>query len=128
MRPETIIVETDNGSVMINKSDFDPAIHRLPGAATDMAIPPGAGGDVDANGNTVNAGDGGQMVPPLATEPPQTPAPPAPVQMAVTKKGKKFVVVDTAGNAIERDGIEKDGYASDTEAWAAITALSIPKA
>ena len=55
-------------------------------------------------------------------------APPAPVQMAVTKKGKKFIVVDTAGNVIERDGIEKDGYASDTEAWAAITALSIPQA
>ena len=55
-------------------------------------------------------------------------APPAPVQMAVTKKGKKFVVVDTAGNVIERDGVDKDGYASDAEAWKAITALSIPQA
>lgn len=75
---------------------------------------PGTPTGVNNDGHPTNIGE---------ATPPATPA-----TLAVTKKGKKFIVVDTAGNVIERDGIEKDGYASDADAWAAIMALSAPQA
>lgn len=141
----TVIVKNANGPLIMNRSDYNADEHgeifasledamsgtpqQTPMTAIPPLVVPAQPAAIDANGNPVNAGDTGQMVPPSnVTLRDDAAAPPAPVQMAVTKKGKKFVVVDTAGNAIERDGIEKDGYASDTEAWAAITALSIPKA
>lgn len=136
MRPETIIVETENGPLMINKTDFDPAIHRLPGAATDTAIPDGAGvpplvvpaapAAIDANGNPVNVGDGGQMVPPLATEPSQTPAQAVTSlpQLLVTKNAKKrFVAIDMATNTPAiADDLDAEGYKTEAEAWDAIKA------
>ena len=136
MRPETIIVETENGPLMINKIDFDPAIHRLPGAATDTAIPDGAGAPpavvpaapaaIDANGNPVNAGDGGQMVPPIVTVPSQTPAQAVTSlpQLLVTKNAKKrFVAIDMATNAPAiADDLDAEGYKTETEAWDAIKA------
>lgn len=138
MRPETIIVETDNGSVMINKTDFDPAIHRLSGAATDTVIPDGIGvppavvpaapAAIDANGNPVNAGDGGQMVPPTntaATEPTQTANggnSPPPVLLVTKNDKKRFVVVDMEQKAVTADGIDAEGYKTEKEAWDAINA------
>ena len=135
MRPETIIVETENGPLMINKTDFDPAIHRLPGAATDTAIPDGAGAPhtvvpaapaaIDANGNPVNAGDGGQMVPPTNATPPQTPnqsVSPPPVLLVTKNDKKRFVVVDMEQKAVTADGIDAEGYKTEKEAWDAINA------
>ena len=122
----TVIVKNANGPVLMNRSDYNADEHGEIFASLEDAL------------------NGTPQQTPMTAIPPQgyasrsTPeeiaaaignaTPPAPVQMAVTKKGRKFIVVDTAGNVIERDGIDKDGYASDTEAWAAITALSIPQA
>ena len=131
MRPETIVVETDNGPVMINKTDFDPATHRLPGAPTDTAIPDGAGvpppvvpaapAAIDANGNPVNAGDGGQMVPPTDATPAQSVSPP-PVLLVTKNDKKRFVVVDMEQKAVTADGIDAEGYKTEKEAWDAINA------
>lgn len=126
MRPETIIVETENGPVLINKEDFDPAFHRLPGEATETAIPDGAGAPldaapaaIDANGNPVNTGDGGQMVPPQT--PAQSVSPP-PVLLVTKNDKKRFVVVDMEQKAVTADGIDADGYKTEKEAWDAINA------
>ena len=40
-----VVIETENGPVEINKSDFDPKVHTLfeaDGAAADVADPEGA--------------------------------------------------------------------------------------
>lgn len=137
MRPETIIVETKNGPVLINKEDFDPAFHRLPDDnATDAAaipadtvIPPApvpaAPAAIDANGNPINAGDGGQMVPPTNATPPQTPnqsVSPPPVLLVTKNDKKRFVVVDMEQKAVTADGIDAEGYKTEKEAWDAINA------
>lgn len=182
MRIQTITIEGQDGNpLVINLDEFDASKHKIYGAAdiveaalqpqTPPLVQPAAPVAVDANGNPVNAGDGGQMVPPAQTGalrtdgptvaefvaagydpknyPPTgyesrstpeeindavakaggtTPPPANPELMLVTKKGRKFVVVNLAGEEIERDGITKGGYASEDEARAAINAVTNPTA
>ena len=146
MRPETIIVETANGLVMINKSDFDPATHRLPGAESDTALPEGVGAPLDANGlrtdgptvaEYVAAGYLATNYPPhgyasrstseeiaALTMPPATGATgaPPPVLLVTKNDKKRFVVVDIAQKAVTADGIDAEGYKTEKEAWDAINA------
>ena len=86
-RVPTMMIETENGPVVINRSAFDPETMREHGAA------------------------------------PEEPKAPEAQQMLVTKKGKKFLVVDDKAKPIERDGIDASGYATEADAWTAIMAL-----
>jgi len=97
-------VKRDDGVVCrINQRDYDPAIHTIvDGAAPEPAAPE-----------------------PAAPEP-AAPEPAAPAEAAVTpslgvsKIGRKFFVVDLAdGKPVDLDGIDADGYKSDTDAIAA---------
>lgn len=124
MRPETILIETDNGPVIINKSEYNPNEHKLAeGMPEQFAAPPvpvpAAPVALDANGNPVNAGDGGQMVPPQT--PAQSVSPP-PVLLVTKNDKKRFVVVDMEQKAVTADGIDADGYKTEKEAWDAINA------
>lgn len=155
MRVPTVIIETDNGPVTINKSDFNAETMTLrdttaiASGVVETAPPTPL---VDENGlrldgptvaEYVTAGYPPANYPPTgyaarstpeeiaaviaATNPPPAPTPApvaAPAQLLVTKKGKKSIVVDAAGMPVERDGIDKAGYASEGEAWAAIMALA----
>lgn len=133
MRIPTVMIEgADGGPIVINQDEFDANKHKLYGASDIVAtalqpattVQPASPVATDANGNSVNAGDGDQMVP--AT---QTTTPPGNAElMLVQKKGKKFVVVNLAGEEVERDGIVKGGYASEDEARVAITAATTPAA
>lgn len=140
MRIPTVMIEGEYGNpLVINQDEFDATKHKIYGAADIVAaavqqppaepqqvpgLQPAAPVTHDANGNPVNAGDGGQMVPAA-----QTTTPPGNAElMLVQKKGKKFVVVNLSGEEVERDGIVKGGYATEDEARAAITAATAPAA
>lgn len=97
-------------------------------ASQASSLQPAAPVAHDANGNPVNAGDGGQMVPTAQTTPPPAQQPGNAELLLVQKKGKKFVVVNLSGEEVEREGIVKGGYASEDEARAAITAATTPAA
>lgn len=119
MRPETVMIETENGPVMINKSEFNPDEHKLLGKSAPVPAAPVA---VDKNGNPVNAGDGGEMVPPQGGNE----TPPAPVTMVVQKKGKKFVVINKeTGEAVSGvPGVDEAGYADENAAWIAVASAT----
>lgn len=125
---ETVTIVTEEGPVRINRSDYDPAVHTL----------------VDNTGASVSVASVSQVATPSASVSVATISEPsasvsaatisepsvsqaATVNYTVKKKGRgaaaKFHVVDTDGNEVVREGIEADGYATDTEAWAAITNL-----
>ena len=102
-------VQRDDGVVCrINQRDYDPAIHKIvddvePAAAPEPAAPE-----------------------PAAALEPAAPEPAAPTEAAMTpslgvsKIGRKFFVVDLAdGKPVDLDGIDADGYKSDTDAIAA---------
>ena len=99
MRIPTVMIETDNGPVMINKSEYDPAVHRLMGEDAAAPVNPAAGE-------------------------PDKPAAILP-QMLVTKRKTKFHVVGVNGDDITLEGINPAGYKTENEAWAAITALAV---
>lgn len=104
---ETLLIKTENGPVLINRVDFDAEtmtlataddVQPLPSETQAEIIPP-----VEQVVNPANL---------TKTE-----------QLLVTKDGKKFVVVNSDQVRIERDGIDKDGYKTEADAWAAIMAL-----
>lgn len=118
MRPQTMFIKNENGPVLINVEDFNPETMTVfegdPFAQqTETAIP----------ANTTEPTE--QKQPETVTEP-QTGAPAnsgepaAQVQRFVAKKGRKFIVVDAAGAAI--DGFEEFG--AEADAWAAIVAAA----
>ena len=93
----TYTVQREDGVVCrINQRDYDPAIHTI----VDSAEPE-------------------QSAAPTApaTEPEQPAVTPS---LGVSKIGRKFFVVDLVdGKPVELDGIDADGYKSDTDAIAA---------
>ena len=120
----TVKIWTANGPVIINESDFDAAIHTLAtpdqlAAETPAPAPVAAvvTNETDNNGEPINQAAPAQQLPRGEVA--------APATMLVSKKGKKFIVVDDKGTAIVRDGIEPEGYASEADAWAAITAAIV---
>jgi len=137
MRPETIMIETDNGPVMINKSEYNPDEHTLAnGIAPPTPVPepvPAGPVAVDANGNPVPAGSGGQFMPPAADPIPANPpaADAAPTgKLLVQKKGKKFFVVDaeTKEPVAGRTGVDEAGYADENAAWVAVASATTTNA
>jgi len=121
---ETVTVVRDGVEYRINKSDFNPDKDKLAGtaaapatsggggSATPQAQAPvsteGAGGD----GSQTGTSEGDGIVPPPAGQP-------APGSRVVMKKGKKFLVVDTAGQPINDANINPAGYDAEADAWKA---------
>lgn len=123
----TVNIWTANGVVRINESDFNPEIHTR--AAEDgngeiaPVVTPAAPvveftnenlQPVPTPGTTESNNDGQKSTEAVALP-----------KMLVTKTGKKFVVVDESGAAVTLAGIDADGYKSEGEAWAAVTALAL---
>lgn len=113
MKLETVTITTKEGPVRINRADYDPEIHTLDDGkdskkAKTPAPPPSAPPTTPAP-------------PPSA---PQTTPAPQPVEAFVSKKGKKFVVVDKTGQLIA--GTTE--YDDEDTAKAALDALNKPAA
>lgn len=132
----TMQIETDNGPVTINVSDFDAAKHTPVGGAAPAPVDAPQPDGARVNPNSPEGSNAPQLANQDHANGGQAPTPPAAAPAAsagdntsllVTKKGKNFIVVDAAGNAVQRDGIEPEGYKSESDAWAAVMALAKPK-
>ncbi len=110
-RCDTVLIETENGPVRINAEDFDAKTMKK---AKSQDVPAAPESGAPAADPAAEAGDGSQGAA-------------APVQRLVSSEGKgdkqRFYIVDAAGAKLTGEGIAEDGYATDAEAWAAITAL-----
>ncbi len=125
---ETVLINSANGPVRINKSDFvegEHKLHRMNAeekaeaarpAVTANTIPQLAPGlELPPAPSAPNMGEGGAAAP-------QTPSPD---QKLVTKEGKKFFVVDVTGTKVTGvEGIDEKGYATEKEAWDAVLATN----
>lgn len=133
---ETVLVKGDNGPVRVNKSDFD--ADQAKGGAKLFTLHKETKAEEDAGltapqptGATATPVDPALTIPPAPSAPDLggaavPPANPAPNQYLAMKDGKKFFVVNAAGERAEIDGINnKDGYATEQDAWNAI--LTIPR-
>ena len=96
MLPTYMVKREDGVTCRINQRDYDPKIHKI----VDQKAP---------------------AAPPPAPAPaPQPAAPAVTPSLGVSKIGRKFFVVDLAdGKPVELDGIDAEGYKSDTDAIAA---------
>lgn len=100
MLPTHTVKREDGVVCRINQSDYDPAIHEIVDAAEPASEPEQAA-----------------VEPEPASEPEQAAVAPS---LGVSKIGRKFFVVDLAdGKPVELDGIDAEGYKSDTDAIAA---------
>ena len=103
----TVLIETENGPVRINETDFDEATMTLAGSEPE---------DDPVTDETPPA-----ETPPAETPPAETP----PAQRMVLKEGRKHFVVDAAGVKITgEEGIDEKGYTTEKAAWDAILAAS----
>lgn len=101
MLPVYTIRREDGVVCRINQRDYDPAIHTIVDDVAPAAPKPAAPAPA----------------PEPASEPEQPAATPS---LGVSKIGRKFFVVDLAdGKPVDLDGIDPDGYKSDTDAIAA---------
>lgn len=84
----TVKIKTENGSVLINETDFDASIHEL----------------------VVDEPKSEQVLTPIQNQG----EPAAPVQKLVSKDGSKYYVVDVAGNRLIAEGFktESDAWAA----------------
>ena len=101
-RLSTVIIETDDGPVVINEADYDADVHTLAD---------------------------GQSDPTAAPAEPTTPAAPAePTGTAayvVQSEGNKHYIADADGMRIKGvKGVATKGYSTPADAWAAIMALN----
>ncbi|AHJ10698.1 hypothetical protein P106B_15 [Rhizobium phage vB_RglS_P106B] len=97
---KTVTIETENGPVIINEADFKEGEHKLASGSVAPAPEPVQ----QTTPVQVQGGNGETLL--------------------VSKKGKKFFAVNKDGEPVERDGLEKGGYDSESDAWAAIMKLS----
>lgn len=131
---KTVNILRSGTVVRINESDYDAerdgSVVDDAGVAAGVAIvSDDTGGNAGAAGN--NGGGEPPVTPAVPTAPAANPEPTtaaAPVQMLVTAKGKKFIVVDAAGEAVEHEKIDSKGYATENDAWVAIVAATSPDA
>ena len=98
----TVAIQTENGPVLINASDFDPEVHEAVDGSEEPANEPASE---------------------PATEPANEPAN-EPVKMLVSKEGRKHFIVGEDGKKISADGIDEKGYGFEADAWAVIMALN----
>lgn len=93
MLPTYMVKREDGVTCRINQRDYDPKIHKI----VDQKAEPAP-----------------------AAPAPQPAAPAVTPSLGVSKIGRKFFVVDLAdGKPVELDGIDAEGYKSDTDAIAA---------
>lgn len=124
-----VTIETDNGPVRINESDYDPDTMTLAGAddakgtdatpvpeTTPSAAPATTTNDSAALKEAAIAA-GAAIAPPIAHDP-------APSQRLVSKIGSKHFVVNEKGEKLDEPGIDPKGYKTDAEAWSAIMAVA----
>ena len=113
---ETVEIVGEKGKALrINKADFNPDEHTL---FADKTVEPKAP-------ETPAAPPAPPATPaPAPAAPPPAPTPATPVEAFVSKKGKKWVVVDKTGTAIAGT----DEYDTEDLAKAAHAALSTPAA
>lgn len=103
MLPVYTVQREDGVVCRINQRDYDPAIHTIVDGAAQPAPAP--------------ASESEQPAVAPASEPEQPAVAPS---LGVSKIGRKFFVVDLAdGKPVELDGIDAEGYKSDTDAIAA---------
>lgn len=103
MLPVYTVRRKDGVVCRINQRDYDPVIHTI---VDDIAPAPAPEPEQPA-----------APAPEPASEPEQPAATPS---LGVSKIGRKFFVVDLAdGKPVDLDGIDPDGYKSDTDAIAA---------
>lgn len=103
MLPVYTVQREDGVVCRINQRDYDPAIHTIVDGVAQPAPEPE------------------QPAPAPEPEPASEPEQPAATpSLGVSKIGRKFFVVDLAdGKPVDLDGIDPDGYKSDTDAIAA---------
>ena len=141
---ETVTIQTANGPVRVNKSDYD--ADQAEGGANEMKLATKAAtaetqDAENATVQTVGANGAGVVpagnipVPPAPSAPVTalggeeggnvaTPTTVAPNTLMVIKDGKKFYAVRPDGSRVEDiEAIDKAGYASEAAAWEAIRAL-----
>lgn len=101
------VVGPDGNELRINRSDFD-------------AAPEGTYTKWDAASAPINASTGK----PAKGKSGKATPPPADRQLSVIDEDGRFYVADGDGNKVEDepDHYSADGYATDVEAWSAITA------
>lgn len=135
-RLPTVEIETENGPVLINRSDFNPDLHKLSERSKEeltaqIERAANQGQPVEPVAPPAPPAPAAQDVPPTGqTTPPAPPAPVDPVAppatapvdpaLMVTKKGRKHFVIDQAGQPVTVEGIDPEGYATDQAAWDAI--------
>lgn len=148
---ETVVVMTENGPVIVNKSDVDaaPDAYEVTDMTTDQAVEWYAEKRAELVAQIMSP-DAAQGVPaepqtpapvptpePAADEQKQPgdtndagtdetpPAPPAvPSALATMKIGSKYFVTDIDGNPVQIEGINPNGYRTQTAAHEAIAALN----
>lgn len=120
---KTLLVKGKNGPKRINERDFDAKKHTLHNA-TKAEKAEGLDQQPLTTEFTV---DPTVPIPPAPSAPdfvdPAPATPPSPNTRLVKKDGKKFFVVNPNGEAVDEEGIDKDGYKTEQEAWKAITDL-----
>jgi hypothetical protein len=124
MQTPTVMINTPNGPVRINESDFDEksmTLHKgkeanetneAPVAQVGSPVPLAPGLELPPAPSAPNLD--GNAVPPTV---------PSPGQMFVVKDGKKFFVTGADGVRTVREGIDDKGYTTEQDAWNAVIAL-----
>lgn len=141
---ETVIINGPNGPVRVNKSDYDAdqsdkgaksmtlhkeqSIDALTGGGQQIGYPPGtqptAAPSAPNFGNAVEHGAAPVIDPNKNAVAPSTPSPNTLlVAKEGTEKKPRFFVVDGTGAHVEAPSIDKDGYETEANAWAAAMAV-----
>lgn len=135
MTIETMIVLNKNGPVMINKSDYDPVIHKLPDDTPPMTGDTALRTDGPTVAEFVQAGYDPNNYPPGGYSSKSTPEEieaaikahaetSAREPALVAQDGKRFFIVNSKGERLSGEGIDAKGYASNEAAWEAVNKLS----
>lgn len=136
---ETVLVRNANGSYRMNKSEYDAMEEKDRPALASAAKQD----DNEQTDNTRAIGSGVSLSPgeqpPAPSAPdfvnggnPATPTIASPNQLGVVKDGRKWLVVDLSKQVEgqpavpyepkEGEAIDKDGYKTEADAWAAVMA------
>jgi len=138
---DTVTIQTDEGPVRINASDYDAKKHKLAKedkeelpvttpttfVAPEKVETPASAPVMREEGVTRHEGAHAENPTPnngnrpVALEAPQAPASgeAGSVDRRVMKIGRKFFVVNAEGAKVEAEGIDADGYSSEQDAWTA---------
>lgn len=141
MKLPVVLVETENGPVRFNESDYVESLGPIIGRENDaevieetprvpspeMAAALAEIAELKAKLAAAEREpvEDAAPVPAAPVVPPIPPAPAAPepllgVPAAVIKKGRKWIITDADGQAVTGEGIDPDGYSTESEAMSVI--------